>query len=357
MRTNTSETASIVQTLMAWYQDNKRDLPWREDPVPYKVWLSEIILQQTRVEQGLPYFHRFVDQFPDVIALAIAKEDDVLKLWQGLGYYSRARNLHKAAKIITQTLHGVFPNRYDELIKLPGVGSYTAAAIASIAFNESKAVVDGNVIRVITRLFGIVEPADDKSTLSKIQKISSELLLNQNPSDFNQAMMEFGALQCIPRNPDCSQCPLRASCIANATQMVENLPLKLKKIKRRNRHFHFAILTDGINILVDQRKQKDIWEGLYQFPVIEKSESILLNSEELLTLTNCKGNLLRVNEVKKHVLTHQDIYAHFYHFKSDNLSSSKFQLVSLSELHTFAWPRLIDRYIENYVIESGKKRH
>jgi A/G-specific adenine glycosylase len=357
MRTNTLESARLAKALISWYQNNRRDLPWREDPVPYKVWLSEIILQQTRVEQGLPYFYRFIAQFPDVNALAAATEDEVLKLWQGLGYYSRARNLHKTAKIISEAYNGVFPSKYEQLIQLAGVGPYTAAAIASIAFNEAKAVVDGNVIRVISRIFGISDPVDEKITLQKIQGIASELISNQNPSEFNQAMMEFGALQCIPNNPNCEQCVLKSICIAHAHHLVNNLPYKSKKIKRKSRYLHFAIITDGHGVLLEKREQKDIWEGLYQFPLLEKHDPNPLEIAELLTYLNCEGTLININEVKKHVLTHQDIYACFYHFESDKITSSKFPMVSLSDLHTFALPRLIDRYLENYVIESGKKRH
>jgi A/G-specific adenine glycosylase len=289
--------------------------------------------------------------------LADAPEDQVLKLWQGLGYYSRARNLHKAAKFIAHELNGRFPDRYDDILKLPGVGPYTAAAIASIVFGEEKAVVDGNVIRVISRLFGISAPVDLPATRKEIEGIASLLIKGQNPSDFNQAIMEFGALQCTPKQAQCQVCKLKAHCWAFHNAAVETLPKKSKKVKRRTRYFHFVIAHTPADLLLERRGDGDIWGGLYQFPLIETADDRELLTEEIQSKLELEGQVTRVNKAQKHVLSHQDLHARFYHMKSRALNTAKFMLVSAAELHTFALPRLIDRYLENYDLQTGKKRH
>ena len=344
--------------LSKWYQKHKRTLPWRSEPQPYFVWLSEIILQQTRVEQGLSYFNKFAEAYPNIEGLAKADLDEVLKLWQGLGYYSRARNLHFAANQVMNEFDGQFPSTYNDILKLKGVGSYTAAAISSIAYNQPHAVVDGNVIRVITRLFGISESVNQSATLKKIQALADELLNELNPSEHNQAMMEFGALQCVPKNPNCEVCPLAIVCLARANGTVSGIPLKDKKIKRRARYFHYIIAINNGKVIISQRGTNDIWGGLFEFPLIENDSVDFLTPSQLESFfTISIKSLLKVQSEKKHVLSHQDIHANFYHLEIDNVNDEKLNLVALSDLHTFALPRLIDRYLENHDLISGENRH
>lgn len=255
----------ISPILQSWYASNCRDLPWRQTNDAYRIWLSEVILQQTRVAQGLDYYNRFVDSFPTVADLAAASEDKVLKLWQGLGYYSRARNLHKAAKIAGS----FFPNRYAELIKLPGIGPYTAAAIASFSSDEPVAVVDGNVYRVLSRLFDISTPIDSTSGQKEFQALASELLDKQHPGRHNQAIMEFGALHCTPTSPGCNDCPLQSTCLAFANHTVASRPVKVGKVKVRERKLHYILFKNESNIWVHQRKEGDIWQGLWEFFLVE----------------------------------------------------------------------------------------
>ena len=344
---NQIERHSIAVALGDWYSTNQRSLPWRETKDPYKIWLSEVILQQTQVIQGTPYYLSFIHHFPKVQNLANAAEDDVLKLWQGLGYYSRARNLHSAAKQIVTDFSGVFPDTYPNILKLKGVGPYTAAAIASIAFGEERAVIDGNVIRVITRLFGIREDVNSIETKKQIQSISDLLIQGQNPGEHNQALMEFGAIQCVPKNPVCDNCPLSSKCNALGDNKVSQLPLKTKKTKRRSRFFHFILITDQKRTLIEKRKNGDIWTGLYQFPLIElESDEIDIEKSIKPIFTNLELQHIKSNKAKKHVLSHQDIHATFHHFYVSDLSNGTFQVVKLDEVHTFALPRLIDRYLE-----------
>lgn len=340
---------AIRSKIKAWYASHRRELPWRSSKNAYTVWLSEIILQQTRVEQGTPYFLKFSDRFKSVGDLASAPEDEILKLWQGLGYYSRARNLHAAAKQVHSDFDGNFPNRYDDLITLKGVGEYTASAIASIAGNEVRAVVDGNVIRVISRLFGIESPSDERQTLKQIKELANELIDKNRPGDHNQSMMDFGALQCVPRNPNCSVCPLTANCQAFALNAVDRIPAKKTKIKRRIRYFHYLIPIIDDQTLIEKRGDADIWAGLYQFPLIETDEQKPMTKVDMEAFigTQIEDNII-VRICPKHVLTHQDIYATCYHFQIKMLPESKFKLAKISELHTFALPRLIDRYLEHY---------
>ena len=229
---------AIAEPLLSWYKRNKREMPWRNTKNPYKIWLSEVILQQTRVEQGLPYYLKFIQKYPSIKHLSEAKIDEVLRLWQGLGYYTRARNLHKCAKTVNNELGGLFPKEVNDLLKLPGIGPYTAAAIASFAFSKKEAVVDGNVLRVITRLFGIADDIGEQKTVRKISRIVNSIIPADNPSDFNHAMMEFGATYCVPRNPDCDNCVFRNSCEANKSNLQTQLPVKNKKIAKKTRYFN-----------------------------------------------------------------------------------------------------------------------
>ena len=264
--------------LQQWYQLNKRDLPWRNTSDAYVIWLSEIILQQTRVEQGLPYFNRFVEKYPNVNEFANADEGAILKLWQGLGYYSRGRNMLKTAKVIRDDYNGRFPDSYDQLIKLKGIGEYTAAAIASFAANEAKAVVDGNVYRVLARYFGIDEPINSTKGKKTFQELAARLINKQQPGLHNQAMMEFGAMLCKPKNPACGICPVRQGCYAFLHNAINSLPVKLNKIKVRERYFNYFLVLDGENILLNKRNDKGIWANMYDLPAIE-SDALLTADE------------------------------------------------------------------------------
>ncbi|HYG16163.1 MAG TPA: A/G-specific adenine glycosylase, partial [Bacteroidia bacterium] len=265
---------SFNKIIESWYALNKRDLPWRNTRDPYKIWLSEVILQQTRVNQGMPYYHKFIEKYPDIAAMAGAHEDEVLKLWQGLGYYSRARNMHQAAKMITYELNGKFPITYTDILKLKGVGSYTAAAIASIAGNEPVAVVDGNVYRVLARYFGIDTPIDSTEGRKTFLKLANELINTENPATYNQAVMEFGALQCKPQNPDCGVCPLKISCIALKQKRVDALPVKSKKTAVKARYFNYLFFEKPGFAHLQKRGQTDIWANLYEFPLAETEKTI-----------------------------------------------------------------------------------
>ncbi|HAW19726.1 MAG TPA: A/G-specific adenine glycosylase [Flavobacteriales bacterium] len=343
-----SETHIISRILARWYETNKRDLPWRHTKNPYFIWLSEIILQQTRVEQGMPYYQKFVATYPTVRSLATAPEDDVLKLWQGLGYYSRARNLQFAAKQIMSEHGGQFPTNYAQIIGLKGIGIYTASAISSFAFGSKNAVVDGNVIRTLTRLFNISDPVNKRSVQIQIQALADTLLDTSDPGRHNQAMMEFGALHCAPRQPDCQNCPVQAHCASFAAGTVDQIPLKEKAKAKRDRHFHFAIVSDGASVCLEKRDSTDIWAGLHQFPLIETAHSDEVSNHEIAALIGIKDiQILKVHAHKKHVLSHQNIHSRFYHCSVPDMDNSKFSAIKLSEVHRFALPRLIDRYLEN----------
>ena len=345
--------ASKISKLIAqWYTQNKRDLPWRETTDPYKIWLSEIILQQTRVEQGLPYYHNFLAKYPNVDRLAQASEDAVLKLWQGLGYYSRARNLHSTAKHISLNKKGKFPGAYDEIIKLKGIGNYTASAIASFAFGEPKAVVDGNVIRVISRLFGITTAVNKSSTIKHIQELAAQLLDTSNPAAHNQAMMDFGSLQCIPRNPDCSICPLNKDCLAQRVDMVHEIPFKPKAKAKTNRFFNFLILQKKDRVVLERRDENDIWAGLYQFPLLERVDEKELSKSEIAHFLNHGEFVIQnIRSHKKHILSHQNIFTRFYHIEILDEIPSKYNAIKTNEVHRFALPRLIDKYLESHTLD------
>ncbi|WP_369048085.1 A/G-specific adenine glycosylase [Tenacibaculum sp. UWU-22] len=305
-------------TLIFWYLQNQRDLPWRKTKEPYYVWLSEIILQQTRVAQGTPYFLKFTEAFPTVFDLAKANEHTVLKLWQGLGYYSRARNLHFSAKYIVDKLDGKFPDSYNDLLQLKGVGDYTAAAIASICFDEPTAVVDGNVYRVLARYFGIKTPINSTAGKKEFKALAQKLINLKQPGLYNQAIMEFGALHCKPKNPFCADCVLASSCVALNEKQIQNLPVKEKKATIKHRYFNYLVVVTADNKTVfEKRKNKDVWQGLYQFPLIETSKYI--NEEELIftntfsDLFSSKTSVSLFNQNKiVHKLSHQHIHTRFW---------------------------------------------
>ena len=259
----------FANKLISWYQDNQRDLPWRHTRDPYKIWLSEVILQQTRVSQGLPYYQSFVAHFPEVFDLANATEQQVLRLWQGLGYYSRGRNLLKCARMVVEELDGKFPNNYMQLLELPGIGEYTAAAIASIAFKEAVPVVDGNVFRVVSRVLGISDDIAVASSRKVFFNYSKQLMMDAPPDLYNQAVMEFGALHCTPKQPKCDSCPLSLTCYAFQNSRQHQFPVKSKKVKVRNRDFYYLVIKSGASYLLNKRASGDIWQGLYDFYLIE----------------------------------------------------------------------------------------
>ncbi|UZJ64963.1 A/G-specific adenine glycosylase [Sphingobacterium sp. KU25419] len=307
---------SFAKKIIEWYHEHQRDLPWRNTRDPYKIWLSEIILQQTRVEQGMPYYLRFVERYPDVLSFANASEDDILHLWQGLGYYSRGRNMHKAAGIVRDEYQGEFPQAYDELIKLPGVGEYTAAAISSFSNDEAQAVLDGNVFRVLARYFGIDTPINTPAGKKVFSQLAKENLDSTYPALYNQAIMDFGALQCKPKSPLCQQCELQLDCYAKVNDVIADLPVKIKAKKSRNRYFHYFIIQRDEEILMSKRGASDVWENLYEFPMIETSEALegmsIAAHQEFLDIFGSEVQLTLLQTNKKHILSHQHIYATFY---------------------------------------------
>ncbi|MBN1599929.1 MAG: A/G-specific adenine glycosylase [Bacteroidales bacterium] len=336
-----------------WYDSEKRNLPWRKTSNPYKIWISEVILQQTRVQQGVDFYYRFIDTFPDVNNLAISSLDNVLKLWQGLGYYARARNLHRAAKKIIDVHNGIFPSEYSDIKNLPGIGIYTAAAIASIAFGKPYAAVDGNVARVLSRLFGIEERPDTITGKKKYQDIANDTLDKRNPGRHNQAMIELGALVCLPRNPLCQLCPLQNQCYAKKNNYIPLLPPKKPRTETTDRYFYYVVFYYTSHIYLQQRSNRDIWELLYEFPLIESNQEI--SKEELLKiiidefkLRSTILNVLKISKRYKHQLTHQTIYARFIKIKLyKKLDAKKFKLVPFAEINSYAVPRLIDKYIHD----------
>jgi A/G-specific adenine glycosylase len=341
------------QIITAWYKKNKRDLPWRNTQDPYKIWLSEIILQQTRVEQGMSYYYAFTENYPTIRDLAKAPIDEVMKTWQGLGYYSRARNIYATANIVVNEHKSIFPTNYEKILELKGIGPYTAAAIASFCYNEAQAVVDGNVYRVLSRYFGIATPIDSTQGKKQFQQLAMDVLNKKNPGLHNQAIMEFGALQCKPQNPDCENCPLNANCMAFAEERVADLPVKEKKTKVRTRYFYYLLIEDAKkNTLLRKRTGKDIWTELFEFPMVEsekelKPEKVLNAALAKNILGKQKYRLEKISTVQKHQLSHQTLYAYFLHLKVEGGTKAvdDFVLTKMKEVKQFALPRLIDRYL------------
>ena len=340
--------------LIKWYLQNKRDLPWRKTADPYHIWLSEIMLQQTRVAQGTPYFFAFTQEFPTVFDLANASEEQVLKLWQGLGYYSRARNLHKTSQYVANELNGVFPANFKDLLKLKGVGEYTAAAIASFSYNEAVPVVDGNVFRVLSRYFDVESDISLPATKKEFTELAYELMPKDNPAIFNQAIMEFGALQCVPKSPDCSICVFNESCAALQKKKVSILPVKSKKLKVTNRFFNYLILEDVLgNTLIQKRTDKGIWHNLYEFPLVETTEIVdfdvvskavrndIFPSYTILSVEECSETTI------VHKLSHQHLHIQFWKVKIAEIIENG---LNASELKTFPFPIVIYNFIEKQEI-------
>lgn len=338
--------------LISWYLENNRDLPWRQTKNPYYIWLSEIILQQTRVAQGLAYYEKFITAFPSIFDLANADEARVLKLWQGLGYYSRARNLHFTAKQIVNEFNGEFPNTYQEIIKLKGIGDYTASAIASICFDERTAVVDGNVYRVLARYFGIKTAINSTKGNKEFKALAQELIDPSNPGIFNQAIMDFGAIQCKPKKPLCMFCPFSDSCVALSKGAIDNLPVKEKKVKIKKRYFNYIVIkTKDNHTALEKRTGKGIWQGLYQFPLIESEHQ--LNEKELIA--HASFNALFPEEITLspftknqvvHKLSHQHLYTKFWivEVASHNLASIRW-----NQVKSYPVPVLIANFLEEYI--------
>ncbi|WP_434037428.1 A/G-specific adenine glycosylase [Formosa sp. 4Alg 33] len=343
---------TFSKILTDWYSVNKRQLPWRQTTNPYYIWLSEIILQQTQIKQGLPYYQDFVSVFPTVFDLANANEAEILKLWQGLGYYSRARNLHAAAKYVVEDLNGVFPTNYKDLLKLKGVGDYTASAIASICYNEVSAVVDGNVYRLLSRYFGIYTPINSSKGAKEFKALAQELIDKKDPATFNQAVMEFGAIQCKPKSPDCTVCPFNSSCYAYGKDVISELPVKIKAAKVSKKYFNFLVfLTPSQTTILEQRQGKGIWQNLYQFPLIESEKALTSKQlqQELEQFELLEGKTFEVSLYNKdeivHKLSHQHLYTQFWIVEVDaNLAGE----IPVSEVEDFPVPILIGNFIEDF---------
>lgn len=354
--------------LIMWYLQNKRTLPWRETKAPYFIWLSEIILQQTRVAQGTPYYLKFIEAFPTIKDLATAPEDEILKLWQGLGYYSRARNLHAAAKHVHFQLNGTFPSTYKELLHLKGVGDYTASAIASICYQEPAAVVDGNVYRVLARVFGIDTPINSTAGIKEFKQLAQLLLDTSQPGTYNQAIMEFGARFCVPQNPDCPKCIFNDTCVAFQQKKVAVLPIKLKKLKVKKRYFNYlVVLTEKNTTFLNQRTQKGIWQQLFEFPLVESLKEV--SAAQLQTIEEYKEmaeelyitSVTLYNETSVvHKLSHQHLYTRFWIAEvaaTDKNKQHERVEVPFAEIENFAVPVLIENFITSFfnkVAENNK---
>jgi A/G-specific adenine glycosylase len=353
-----SNSKVFANQLINWYEHNKRDLPWRNTTDPYKIWLSEIILQQTRVAQGLPYYEAFITQYPTVFDLASASETEVLRLWQGLGYYSRARNLHVCAKTVVKDYQGKFPDNFDELLKLKGIGRYTAAAIASFAFGQPNAVVDGNVYRVLSRIFGMENDISSSNGPKVFELKANELLDRKQPGSFNQAIMEFGAIQCSPRSPACGLCPYSSTCFAFNNNCIDLLPVKTKKVNVTKRYFTYVVFRIEDQYYLKERGKKDVWQGLFDFHLLE-TDALQSFDNVLSLLSEMDLQASEIGESSKiyeHVLTHQRIFANFVEVKLqkdqiDKLSklTAQLNLYSIEQIRELPKPVLISKYLEDQV--------
>jgi A/G-specific adenine glycosylase len=344
---------NVSSILQQWYAFHKRNLPWREEKSPYHIWLSEVILQQTRVAQGIDYYHKFTSRYPHIEDMANAPLDDILKLWQGLGYYTRARNMHETSKFIVNNLNGVFPGSFERLLKLRGIGKYTASAIASIVYKEPVAVLDGNVFRVLARFYGINEPVNSARGRLVFEDHAAGILDRSDPGNHNQALMELGALICVPRNPRCDDCPLATECVARTRGIIDLLPVRSDKKQQKNRYFNYIFLQSGGYTWLSKRTGRDIWHSLYEFPLIETAGPV--TREELSTLPGWNdlfgASVFRINgspQKYKHQLTHQTLHCTFYNIDLENppadYGRSLFK-TEISKLGLYPVPRLIENYL------------
>jgi len=353
--------------IVKWYNENRRDLPWRNTNNPYHIWISEVILQQTRVAQGLDYYYRFINTFPTIKDLAEANIDKVMKVWQGLGYYSRARNLHAGAKQIMTDYQGVLPSSYTELLKIMGLGPYSSGAIASFAFKEVVPAIDGNVYRVLSRIFGIFASPETASGKKEFFNLTMELIDRKHPDTFNQALLDFGAMQCVPRSPDCLACPFSDICYAYRNNLVNRLPVKGKKIVSRDRFLNYIIVRYGGSTFIQRREAGDIWTSLYEFPLIETSSSVelevLMNDSIWKDLFgNAKVKILYVSNPIKHLLSHQTLYTKFIIveiIKPNYFLKSNYLKIPIPDIQEYSIPKVIDNFLaaepaEKYLRKNEK---
>jgi A/G-specific adenine glycosylase len=343
------------KALTVWYNHSKRDLPWRGSTDPYKIWISEVIMQQTRVLQGMVYYHDFLQSFKDIKSLALASEEEVLKVWQGLGYYTRARNMHLAARTIMSEYGGKFPSDYPAIRKLKGIGDYTAAAIASIAYGLPYAVVDGNVFRVLSRIFGISTPIDTSTGKKEFYKLARLLLDTDNPGEFNQALMEFGAIQCLPKQPRCSGCPLSLMCHAFANQSIANFPVKSIRVKIKVRYLNYLYLHQAENFFLEKRSGKDIWRNMYQFPLIETlhpatNEEIICSEQWKTMLFGLSFTIESVSAESVHLLTHQRLNIRFFSVRLEDRQLPE-QLIRIGQTDLARFP--VPKPVENFLRQMG----
>ncbi len=345
---------SFSKILLEWYDPTTRILPWKKTGDAYKIWLSEIIMQQTRVEQGTPYYLSFVKKYPNVKKLASAPLDEILKLWEGLGYYSRARNLHHAAKQIMEEHNGKFPSSHSEILKLKGIGNYTAAAISSFAYNLPYAVLDGNVFRLLSRVYGIETPVDSTAGKKQFEHLATQLLDKKDPATYNQAIMDFGSLVCKPKNPLCNECPFSSHCKALELNKIHLLPIKEKKLIKTERHFHYLVLFDAKHIYIQQRKANDIWKGLFEFPMVENDHCRQTTDHskifgEIHHLQNGGPWSVDRGLSYKQTLTHQLINGHFYELKTKKLQAydAGYLKIPKSAIGDYAFPKIVRAYLQD----------
>ena len=333
--------------LMRWYDENKRTLPWRKTQNPYHIWLSEIILQQTRVDQGLPYYLKFVETFPKLSDLAQASDDAVMKLWQGLGYYSRARNMLVAARTMQEKFGGEFPKEHEQIIQLKGIGEYTAAAVSSISFSLPYAVVDGNVQRVLSRLYKESTPVNSSAGKKLFSSLANGLIFHKNPGKFNQAMMELGALVCSPQKPNCENCPVLRYCKAKLENSIDGLPAKLKKKPVSKRYFTYLVPILKDETLLRQRTEKDIYKGLYEFPLFEGQPDLTA----LASFAEQFGRVKKIDTPSKtyrHLLSHRDIQCQFVLAEMHSLEFTGYERVAWGNFEKYPISRMIDRWWNEY---------
>ncbi len=341
----------FANKIISWYHKNRRDLPWRTTKNPYFIWLSEVILQQTRVLQGLPYYYNFIEKYPTIKDLASADESEILRTWQGLGYYSRARNLHQTSKFISNELNGVFPNNFNSLKMLKGIGNYTAAAIASFAFAEVVPAIDGNVIRVLSRFFEFKEPVDSERAKKTLFEIAKNLISKENPADFNQALMELGAMACTPKQPKCSICPLNDLCLARKNSSYGSIPLKVKKIKVINRYINYLVFIKNNKIWMKQRKEQEIWAKMYDFFEIETETNefdLLLHLNTYLPLNEIKNPELLGSFSIVHILSHQRLFINFHKIliSNQNIEFTGGEFKDWEEIEKLPKPIAIENYLK-----------